>query len=127
MQRRTRSGCGGKAAASANGGCGSGGPSGVEGPSPASTSSASAVSPTVRVSTPSTPKPSNAASSGPSGTRKRLGLRPTTPQQDAGMRIEPPASLPCAIGTMPAATAAALPPEEPPVISAGSHGLRAGP
>ena len=127
VQSRIRSACGGVSAASANDGCGSGGPSGVEGPSPASTSSASAVSCTVRVSTPSTPKPSNARSSGPSGTRKRVGLSPTTPQHDAGMRIEPPASLPCAIGTSPAATAAALPPEDPPVISAGSCGLRAGP
>ena len=31
------------------------------------------------------------------------------------MRIEPPPSLACAIGTMPAATAAAEPPLEPPV------------
>ena len=111
----------------ANGKAGFGGPSGVSGPSPASTSSASAVSSTVRVSTPSVPKPANSASSGPSGTRNRDGLSPTTPQQDAGMRIEPPASLPWAIASMPAATAAALPPEEPPVISDGSHGLRHGP
>ena len=32
------------------------------------------------------------------------------------MRIEPPPSLPCAIGTIPAATAAAEPPEEPPGV-----------
>ena len=57
--------------------------------------------PTVRVSTPSTPKPANSASSAPSGTRKRVGLRPTRPQQEAGMRIEPPASLPWASATMP--------------------------
>ena len=48
--------------------------------------------------------------------RPRLGLRPTRPQQAAGMRIEPPPSLPCATGTMPAATAAAEPPEEPPGV-----------
>src|SRR6516162_7640534 len=52
---------------------------------------------------------------GPSGLRARVGLRPTRPQHDAGMRIEPPPSLACASGTMPAATAAADPPEEPPV------------
>ena len=34
------------------------------------------------------------------------------------MRIEPPASLPCASATRPAATAAALPPDEPPGVSA---------
>ena len=43
------------------------------------------------------------------------------------MRIEPPPSLPCASGTMPAATAAAAPPEEPPGVRSVSHGLRVGP
>ena len=43
------------------------------------------------------------------------------------MRIEPPPSLPCAIATMPAATPAALPPEEPPGVREVSQGLRAGP
>ena len=43
------------------------------------------------------------------------------------MRIEPPPSLPCATGTMPAATAAAAPPEEPPGVRSRSHGLRVGP
>jgi hypothetical protein len=43
------------------------------------------------------------------------------------MRIEPPPSLACAIGTMPAATAAAEPPEEPPVVRRESQGLRLGP
>ena len=42
--------------------------------------------------------------------RPRLGLSPTSPQQAAGMRIEPPPSLPWATGTIPAATAAAEPP-----------------
>ena len=42
------------------------------------------------------------------------------------MRIEPPPSLACAIGTMPAATAAAEPPDEPPGVRDGSHGLRVG-
>jgi hypothetical protein len=91
------------------------------------TSSASAVSSTVRLTTHSAEKPSNSASSGPSGTRRRDGLSPTSPQQEAGMRVEPPASLAWAIASMPAATAAALPPDEPPGMSAGSHGLRVGP
>ena len=43
------------------------------------------------------------------------------------MRVEPPPSLACAIGTMPAATAVAEPPEEPPLVRVGSHGLRVGP
>ncbi len=43
------------------------------------------------------------------------------------MRIEPPPSLAWAIGTMPAATAAAEPPLEPPVVRGESHGFRAAP
>ena len=65
--------------------------------------------------------------SGASETRPREGFRPTRPQQDAGILIEPPPSLACAIGTIPAATAAAEPPLEPPVERVVSHGLRAGP
>jgi hypothetical protein len=54
-------------------------------------------------------------------------LSPTRPQQDAGTRIEPVPSPPEAAGTMPAATAAADPPEEPPGVMAGDHGLTVGP
>ena len=43
------------------------------------------------------------------------------------MRIEPAPSVACAIGTIPAATAAAAPPLEPPVLWARFHGLRVGP
>src|SRR3990172_9068945 len=68
-----------------------------------------------------------APSSGPGGSRPRGGLRPTTPQQEAGMRIEPPPSPPWAAATKPAATAAAEPPLEPPVERSVSQGLRAGP
>ena len=39
---------------------------------------------------------------------------PSRPQKPHGMRIEPPPSVPSASGTMPAASAAALPPLEPP-------------
>src|SRR3954452_371949 len=42
------------------------------------------------------------------------------------MRIDPPPSLACATGTMPLATAAADPPEEPPVEWPVFQGLRAG-
>ena len=61
---------------------------------------------------------------GPAGVRARVGLRPNRPQAEAGMRIEPPPSLPCAKGTMPAATATPAPPEEPPDVRVGSQGLR---
>src|SRR5260370_40634255 len=46
--------------------------------------------------------------------RPYVGLSPTTPQQAAGRRIEPPVSLPMAPATRPAATAAAEPLDEPP-------------
>jgi hypothetical protein len=53
-------------------------------------------------------------------------LYPTTPHNAAGMRSEPPPSLPWATGSRPAATAAAAPPLEPPAVSVSRHGLRAG-
>ena len=65
--------------------------------------------------------------SGPNGVRARVGLSPNTPQQEAGIRMEPPPSPPCAIGTSPAATAAAEPPLEPPVDILMSQGFLAGP
>ncbi len=46
--------------------------------------------------------------------RPRVGFNPTNPQACAGIRIDPPPSLPCEIGTTPAATYAAEPPELPP-------------
>ena len=49
------------------------------------------------------------------------------PHMLAGNRIDPPMSLPCATGTSPAATAAAEPPLDPPVLRVSSHGLRVGP
>ena len=52
---------------------------------------------------------------------------PTTPQRAAGWRIEPPVSEPRASGLKPAATAAALPPDDPPGTRVGSCGLRVGP
>ena len=39
------------------------------------------------------------------------------------MRIDPPPSPPLAMGTSPPATAAAVPPEEPPGVRSGCHGL----
>ncbi len=43
------------------------------------------------------------------------------------MRIEPPPSLAWAAGTMPAATAADEPPDEPPGVRSRFQGLRVGP
>ena len=49
------------------------------------------------------------------------------PHSAAGWRIEPPVSVPIAHGASPAATAAALPPDEPPGTRVRSHGLSTGP
>ena len=56
---------------------------------------------------------------GHAGTRPNCGLMPTVPVKAAGMRIEPPPSVPTASAPMPAATDAAAPPDEPPGRSGG--------
>jgi hypothetical protein len=58
-----------------------------------------------------------------SGTRSYVGLNPTTPHHAAGIRIEPPESLPSATSARPAASAAALPPLEPPASRPGAIGF----
>src|SRR5215218_2394311 len=59
--------------------------------------------------------------------RPGVGRIDATSQKLAGVRTEPPKSVPCASGTKPAATATAEPPDEPPEVSATSNGLRVGP
>ena len=49
------------------------------------------------------------------------------PHQAAGLRIEPPPSVPMASGARPAATAAPAPPEEPPGVWLVLHGFRVTP
>ena len=71
--------------------------------------------------------PSEPDTNGAGETRPRDGLIPKSPQHEAGMRIEPPPSLPWATGTSPAATAEAAPPLEPPGVRDVSHGLRQSP
>ena len=51
------------------------------------------------------------------------GLKPTVPQADDGMRIEPPISVPVARVVKPAASAAPAPPDEPPGPYSRFHGL----
>ena len=86
------------------------------------------MSSTVRVRTQSTGMPPpRSPKSGPIETRPRLGFRPTRPQHDAGMRIDPPRSLASASATIREATADALPPDEPPAESSGFHGFRVAP
>src|SRR5579872_6785484 len=62
-----------------------------------------------------------------SGTRPTVGRKPTTLQNAAGLRREPPASLPSATGTIPQASATAAPPEDPPHVFVRSQGLRVAP
>src|SRR5262249_38936464 len=57
------------------------------------------------------------------GTRPYDGFRPTMPQYAAGIRIEPPVSVPSAYSQTPAATSAAEPVLDPPDVRAGSRGL----
>ena len=86
------------------------------------------MSPTVRPMGPMTEYPLTPSDvRGPSDIRPREGLSPSRPQQEAGIRTEPPSSVPSATGHMPLATAAADPPLEPPGDSVISHGLRHAP
>ncbi|TML74122.1 MAG: hypothetical protein E6G13_01475 [Actinobacteria bacterium] len=50
-------------------------------------------------------------------------MNPTTPQQAAGIRIDPPESVPSAASATPAASAAAEPPLDPPAIRPGAIGF----
>src|SRR5271170_4265267 len=60
-----------------------------------------------------------------SDTRRCVGLNPTMPQNAAGMRHDPPVSVPIVAGVMPSATLTAPPEVEPPGIwpRARSQGL----
>src|SRR5579884_4512932 len=98
--------------------------------SSALTDNASAASRTVVASGPFSDSPyqgtlPSSLSSG--GTTPAPGLIPTSPHKDAGIRIEPSPSFPCAIGTRAALTAVALPPDEPPAVVWRFHGFLAMP
>jgi hypothetical protein len=58
--------------------------------------------------------------------RPNVGLSPETPQNDAGIRIEPPVSVPSASAACPKPSATAEPPLEPPGTRSGSCGFRHG-
>jgi hypothetical protein len=62
--------------------------------------------------------------SGPQPINPNVVLKPGSPVYDDGMRIEPPPSLPVHAANIPDATAAAEPPEDPPGVASGFHGLR---
>ncbi len=78
------------------------------------TESSNARSSTVRAIGPPVEVSSQPLVAGQVGTRPTLGRSPTTLLKDAGLRREPPMSLPSARGTIPLASAAAAPPLDPP-------------
>ena len=49
-----------------------------------------------------------------SGSRRWVGLNPTSPQRAEGMRTDPAVSVPIAATAMPSATDTAAPEDEPP-------------
>src|SRR6185312_3340270 len=73
-----------------------------------------AVSRTLRLTQPFTDSTMPISNERASMVRSRDTFNPNSPLHDAGMRIDPPPSLACAIGTAREATATAAPPEEPP-------------
>ena len=96
---------------------------GERGSGPAMALSSSAASATVRAMGPCTLSADQAISRGHTGTRPGEVRSPTTLQKAAGLRRDPPVSLPSARGTMPQASATAAPPDEPPHVFDGSYGL----
>src|SRR4029077_20883720 len=89
---------------------------------PAIACNISAASPTVRVMGP-TWEIRPLAGSGWEGTRPCEGFRPYTPQNDAGMRIEPAPSEPWWIGPIPVAAHTAAPALDAPAFMPCFHGL----
>src|SRR5437588_12556996 len=63
---------------------------------------------------------------GTCGTSPSVGLSPTIPHRDDGMRIEPAPSEPWAMGPSPAATAEPAPPDEAPEVRSWFQGLAQG-
>src|ERR1700727_2010010 len=61
------------------------------------------------------------------GVAPKLGLNPTTPLKAAGLITEPSVCVPSASGTIPAATDAADPDDDPPGVCLLFHGLTVGP
>ena len=93
---------------------------------PAITFIMSAASFTVRVIGPTCER-LHAALAGKIGTRPNEGFKPNVPVNADGLRIDPPPSVPMWSGAIPAASAAPAPPDEPPGVRAGFHGLRVRP
>jgi len=91
------------------------------------TSNQRAVSRTLRVSPPVVTVRLPYSTRGPRGMRPNVAFSPTRPLKPAGMRIDPPPSPPVPSVKSPPATAAPVPPDEPPGVCAVFHGLRVTP
>src|SRR5262249_60558304 len=76
---------------------------------------------------PCTPRVRSRGGAGLRAPRPMLGRMPTTPQKLAGLRSDPPVSLPCATQAVPEASAAAAPPDDPAAERARFHGLSVAP
>src|ERR1043166_7136303 len=100
---------------------------GHRGSGPAITLKNSATSETVRAIGPETPSVDHAFPCAARATRPGDTRKPTTPQNAAGFRREPPLSLPSAIGTIPHARLTAAPPLEPPQVFVRSYGFLVAP
>ena len=94
---------------------------------PAMTWCSSAVSSTVRAHGPPWSSDDAHAISPYRDTVPYVGFTPTVAVSAAGWRIDPPVSDPMASGAWNAASAAALPPPDPPGTRSTFHGLRVGP
>src|SRR5690349_6747319 len=86
--------------------------------------SRNATSATVRPIGPLVRQLANGKAVGAFGTSPTVGRSATTLLKLAGLRSEPPRSLPSANGRRPAASAAPAPPLDPPAVLVGSYGLR---
>src|SRR5690606_8240030 len=124
--KRGRTGASARAASSRRG-VGRGAVAGSPSSQPNNTSAMSAAASTLGANTPIVSRLGDVSSTPVRGTAPKVGLKPTTPQKAAGLSVEPPVCVPTASGTMPAATAAAEPEDEPPGVRLGSCGLRVGP
>ena len=100
---------------------------GSAGSTPATASSSSAASAGVRAIGPGWSRERASGHAPAPLIRPYVGFRPTTPQNAAGIRIEPPVSLPSVRGSSSAASTTADPPLEPPETRSVAQGLRADP
>ena len=90
---------------------------------PTSTDHMSATSATERAIGPTVSSVGTSGKTPAVDTAPQLGFRPMVSQQAEGSRIEQPVSVPSPRSQRPAASAAALPLDEPPVVLPGCAGL----